>query len=205
MSRSERYIPLSAKELERRRQVIEATERFDTERRELLKAALKGLKKADVVELTLRIAADTKVSEWLLESEVELDKPVDLLVHDTEVAVDIATQVDELRMNYNFAFDYDAYEAVRRGISQLLRKGEIEAAKAIALKLIRKGSAQIECSDEGLMKDEIESCLRMVISAVAKSTGGRDFAWEMLAFDQVGFLCRSELLELVEQPHHDNS
>ena len=95
MSRSERYIAPSAKELERWRQAAAAAKQFDREREELLRAALKKRKKADLVEVALRLAQQDKASQWLLEQEVGLDKPVNLLVHDIEVAIEIATRVDE--------------------------------------------------------------------------------------------------------------
>jgi hypothetical protein len=199
MSRSERYIAPSAKELERWRQAAAAAKQFDCEREELLRAALKKLKKADLVEVALRIAQQDKASQWLLEQEVGLDKPVNLLVHDIEVAIEVATRVDEARINYNFAFDRRAYEAVRHGLSQLIQKEKIEEAKGLALKLMRKGSYQIECSDEGLMQEEIETCLRPVISAVAASSGDRDWAREMLRGDGTGCICRQELTELADR------
>ena len=95
MSRSERYIPPSDEELLRMQQSIEAAKQFDHQREELLRRALKKLKKVDLVEVTLRVAQEGKASEWMLEQEVGLDKPVDLLVHDIEVAIDIATKVDQ--------------------------------------------------------------------------------------------------------------
>jgi hypothetical protein len=196
MSRSERYIPPSDEELERIRQAREAAEQFDRDRLELLRATLKRIRKADLVELTLRIAREEKATEWLLENEVDLDKPIGLLVHDIEVAIDMATRVDELQLNYNFAYDWRAYEAIRRGLSQLIQKNAIEEAKGLALKLMDKGSYQIECSDEGLMQDEIESCLRPVIAAVAESSAGREWALEMLQHDRMRFLCEEELTEL---------
>lgn len=140
MSRSERYIPPSDEELERIRRAHEAAEQFDRDRLELLRAALKRIKKADLVELILRVSQEEKVSEWMLESEIVLDKPIDLLVHDIEVAINTATKVEELRLNYNFDCDWRAYEAVRRGLSQLIQKNAIEEAKSLALKLMDRGS-----------------------------------------------------------------
>ena len=125
MSRSERYIPPSAEELRRLQRSIEAKKRFDQDREELLRATLKRTKKVDLVELTLRIAQREKASEWMLEQEVGLDKPVDLLVHDIEIAIDIATKVDEQRLNFNFEYDWRAYDAVRRGLSQLIEKNRL--------------------------------------------------------------------------------
>ena len=99
MSRSERYIPPSDEELERWRQAKEAAKRCDEERAGLLRRALKKTKMLDLVELTLRLAQAEKASQWLLEGEVALDKPVHLLVNDVTVAIDIATRVDEKRIN----------------------------------------------------------------------------------------------------------
>ena len=50
------------------------------------------MKKVDLVELTLRIALEGKATEWMFERDVELDKPVHLLVNDIEVAIDGATR-----------------------------------------------------------------------------------------------------------------
>jgi hypothetical protein len=196
MSRSERYIPPSDEELQRLRELEEFAKQCDQQREELLRTALKKLKKADLVEVTLRVAQEGKPCEWKLEQEVLLDKPVILLAHDIEVAIDIATKVDERRLNYNFEYDWRAYEAVRRGLSQLIQKDGIEEAKALAVKLIEKGSYQIDCSDEGLMQDEIENCLRPVIAAVAGTSSGREWALKMLRHDSSGFLCEQELNEL---------
>ena len=203
MSRSERYIPPSDEELERWRQAQEAAKRCDEERAGLLRRALKKTRKHDLVELILCLAQEEKASQWLLEREVALDKPVHLLVNDVTVAIDIATRVDEKRINYNFEFDWRAYEAVRRGLSQLVQKGGIQEAKALALKLMEKGSYQIECSDEGLMQEEIEDCMRVVISAVAESPGGSEWAQKMLRCDRVGCICGRELTELARAIHSE--
>ena len=61
---------------------------------------------------------------------------------------------------------------------------------------MQKGSYQIECSDEGVMAEETESCLRPVIAAVAGSSGDRAWALEMSRHDCVGSLCNEELAEL---------
>jgi hypothetical protein len=196
MSRSERYISPSPEQLERWRQAQEAAKRCDREREALLRAALKKTRKADVVELVLQMARQEKASQWLLEQEMGLDKPVHLLVNDIEVAMEIATRVDEARLNYNFNFDRRAYDAVRRGLLQLLQKDGLEEAKTLALKLMDKGCYQIDCSDEGLMQEDIEDCLRPVIAAVAGSPGAGKWARRMLGPDGRCFLCRPELIEL---------
>jgi hypothetical protein len=198
MSRSERFITPSAEELARMCQAEVAATQFDRGRTGLLRTALKRIKKVDLVELALRIAQEEKACEWMLEKELDLDKPIALLVHDMEAAIDIATKVDERQLNYNFDYDWRAYDAINRGLSQLIGKHAVEEAKKLALKLVDKGSYQMECSDEGMMQEEIESCLRVVISAVASSLGGSEWAFEMLRSDRSGFLCEQELLKLAE-------
>ena len=128
------------------------------------------------------------------ECEVGSDKPVNLLVNDIEVVIEIATRVDEHQMNRNFEIDWRAYDAVRRGLSQLIQKEKTDEAKALAPKLMQKGSFQVECSDERWMQEEIENCLRPVISAVAESPGGSEWALEMLRQDSTGFVCRREFI-----------
>ena len=203
MSRSERYIRPSNEELQRQLRAMEIAKELDEKRETLLRATLKKMKKADVVELTLRIAQEASASQWTLEQQIEVDKPIDLLVHDIQFAIDAATQVDERQLNYNFEYDGRAYNAVQYGLSQLIRKGKIAEAKALALQLMRKGSHQMDCSDEGLMQKEIENCLRPVISQVAESSGGSNWALEMIGTDSTGGICREELTVLAEAIDRD--
>ncbi len=200
MSRSEKYRPPSKEQLERWRQLEQAAKQFAKQRAELLQARLKKIKKVDLIEATLRLAQESKPCEWMLEELIGLDKPIALLVHDIEIAIDIATKVDELRLNYNFEYDHRAYEAIRRGLVQLIQKNAIDDARNIALTLMKKGSYQMECSDEGLMRDEIENCLRPVIAAVAGSPGSREWAQIMLQTDRIGCVCERELLEVASAP-----
>jgi len=86
-------------------------------------------------------------------------------------------------------------------LSQLIEKGELEKAKTLALRLIDEGSYQMECSDEGLMREEIEDCLRPVIAAVAASSRDRVWALAMLGNDRIGCICRQELTELAGTIH----
>jgi len=200
MSRSERYIPPTAEERERIRQGKEAARQFEQGRLNLLRVALERRKKVEIVELVLRLAGEEKSCTWTLERELGLDKPIALLVHDVEVAIKLATRVDELRLNYNFDYDRRAYEAIQVGLAQLIEKNALDEAKALALKLMRAGSYQIECSDEGLMSEEIERCLRVVIAAVAGTSDAGDWAREMRRCDRVGFLCELESKELAGVP-----
>jgi len=70
----------------------------------------------------------------------------------------------------------------------------------VSLKLMGEGSYQVDMSDEGLMTEEIEECLRVVIKALQKCDLSPDdvIAWcsEMAKKDRVGFICETELRAL---------
>jgi hypothetical protein len=154
--------------------------------------------KADLIEMILLIAKDHAVVARDLEGRLEVKKPVDLIVADVSSSIDRATDFDERMMNYNFDVDWVAYADIRKGLSQLVALGHVEDAKSLALKLMKDGSYQVECSDEGLMTDDISECLKPVIHAV-KAAGGEEAAqWasDMQTADRVGFICDKELAEL---------
>ena len=103
-------------------------------------------------------------------------------------------------MNYNFDYDHDSYEAVEKGLKKLIQHEELEEAKRLSIELMKRGSYQVACSDEGLMSYEIEDCLKPVIKAV-KLAGGehaKQWAAEMIRADEVGFVCDTELRKLAE-------
>lgn len=86
----------------------------------------------------------------------------------------------------------------------MIQKAKLEETKALALRLIKKGSHQMECSDEGLMLRDLEDCLRPVICAVAKLSRDRGRAQQMLQHDVIGCICTRELNELAgEIPGND--
>ena len=70
----------------------------------------------------------------------------------------------------------------------------------LSLELMEKGSCQVEVSDEGLMTEDIEECLRVVLKALKQCElpPGEGIAWcaEMLKRDRVGFIGTRELREL---------
>ncbi len=169
------------------------TDRFPAIEKELRKQT-----KATLIEMMLMIAKEHPVVSRDLEVRLEVEKPVDLLVSDVSSSIDRATDFDERWMNYNFDVDWQAYAEVRKGLLKLVDLGQLEYAKSLALKLMKDGSYQVACSDEGLMTDEINECLRPVIRAV-KTAGGEGAArWanEMHIADQVGFICDKELAQL---------
>jgi hypothetical protein len=86
----------------------------------------------------------------------------------------------------------------RRKLGNEFKVGFLADAKSLALKLMYDGSYQVECSDEGLMADDISECLKPVILAVKAAGGAEACKWagEMLKADRVGFICDKELAEL---------
>ena len=67
----------------------------------------------------------------------------------------------------------------------------------LALELMKQGSYQVEMSDEGLMAEDIEDCLNVVIEAVTKCDLPADevLAWcsALLQTDRMGFIARRPL------------
>ena len=118
----------------------------------------------------------------------------------TRDAISDATMVDMRSLNHNFEYDYAAYETVARNFMKLITQGNWEQVMELSVELMHKGSYQVECSDEGLMTDDIQECLLPVIHAVRKSglKSADVFHWcnLMLATDRVGFICQKELLAL---------
>jgi len=172
-----------------------------TDRFPLIEKALGKRTKADLIQMIVMLAKEHAVVARELEAQLGVEKPVDLLVADVSSAIDRATDFDERMMNYNFDVDWQAYEDVQKGLMQLVKLGQIEHAKVLALKLMEDGAYQVECSDEGLMSDEIEGCLKPVIRAV-KAGGGKDagkWARQMQEADRVGFICEHELAEIENQ------
>ena len=135
-----------------------------------------------------------------LEAVLDIEKPVDLLVVDVSSAIGRATDFEDRMMNHNFDVDWHAYEDVKQGLKKLIKLGQLEDAKTLALKLMKEGSHQVECSDEGMMTDDIQECLRPVIRAVRAAADKETVKWalEMQRADRVRFICDQELKQLAE-------
>ena len=86
---------------------------------------------------------------------------------------------------------------MKRKLCRLIELGQLKAAMELSLELLKEGSHQVEMSDEGLMTEEIEECLSVVIEAVkqnhlpAHEVITRCSA--MLKTDLVGFICERDL------------
>ena len=86
-----------------------------------------------------------------------------------------------------------AFSVAKKGTS-----GHLAEAKSLALQLMKDGSYQAECSDEGLMSDEICECLKPVIQAVKAAGGSEAVRWakDMRKADRSGCLCDRKLAQL---------
>ncbi|MCE9553670.1 MAG: hypothetical protein K8T91_09905 [Planctomycetes bacterium] len=164
----------------------------------LIEKELRKQTKGELVAMILAIAKQHAVVSRELEGRLTIEKPIDLLVADVSSAIDRATDFDERRMNHNFEVDWQAYEEVQKGLALLVKLGYLADAKSLALKLMKDGSYQVECSDEGLMSDDISECLNPVIRAVKAAGGGEAVKWAraMQTADRVGFICDNELAGL---------
>jgi hypothetical protein len=154
--------------------------------------------KAELVAMILAIAKEHAVVAGELEDRLTIEKPMDLLVADVSSAIDRATYFDKHLMNHNFDVDWQAYAEVQKGLARLVELGRLADAKSLALKLMEEGSYQVECSDEGLMTDDISECLKPVIRAVKAAGGDEAAQWagDMQKADRVGFICDKELAML---------
>src|SRR5215469_10669889 len=78
------------------------------------------------------------------------------------------TKVAPRTVNRNFAYDDEAYHEVKRNLGRLIDAGQLRPAMQLALGLMKQGSYQVEMSDEGLMAQDIEDCLNVVLKALEK-------------------------------------
>lgn len=165
-----------------------------------LHKALAKRTKAELIDVLVELARDDRNVLRQLDARFELEAPPQELVVATRQAIADATDFDEREINRNFSYDYAAYEAVKRNLSRLVGLGQLRLAMELSLELMDKGSYQVEMSDEGLMTDDVEECLKVVIQALRKCNlpTSELIAWcrEMLKKDRVGFICQEELKAL---------
>jgi hypothetical protein len=136
---------------------------------EPLRAALRKRTKEELIDLVLEWAADSRTTQRELESRLGVEPPHEELVDQTRQAIVDATDFDERQINYNFDYDYAAYKTVARNLERLIKAGQLEQAMELSLELMRRGSYQVEMSDEGMMTEDVERCLRVVLRGVEES------------------------------------
>ncbi|NLX99033.1 MAG: hypothetical protein GXY83_23055 [Rhodopirellula sp.] len=162
--------------------------------------ALARRTKAELIEVILEHAKANRTIMRELEARFDVEAPPNELVAATRQAIADATDFDEREINYNFDYDYEAYDTIKRNFGRLVAMNHLREAMDLSLELMKAGSYQVEMSDEGLMTDDIEQCLQVVIDAVRNShlPAAAATAWSaaMLKADRVGFICDKELQAL---------
>ena len=131
-----------------------------------LRQALTRRKKAELVDVLMELAEADRGVLRQLTARFDVATTPDELVAATRQAIADATDFDERDINRNFAYDYEAYGEVKRNLGRLIGSGQLRLAMALALELMKQGSYQVEMSDEGLMTEDIEDCLNVVLEAL---------------------------------------
>jgi hypothetical protein len=168
-----------------------------------LRKTLAKRTKAELVDVLVELAGGDRSIQRRLELRFGMELPPQELVTATRQAIADATDFDEREINRNFSYDYQAYGAAKRNLGRLIKQGHLRAAMDLSLELMSQGSYQVEMSDEGLMTEDIEACLQVVIKALRQCDLSADdvIAWcsEMLKKDRGGFICHKELQALQDR------
>ena len=156
--------------------------------------------KAELIDFLIEFAGEDRGLLRRLSARIDLEAPADELVATTRRAIADATYFDKRDINYNFDYDYAAYAEVKRNLDRMIDLGELRLAMELSLELMKQGSYQVEMSDEGLMTEDIEECIGVVVEALKKSDLRPDegLAWcaAMGKNDGVGCIYDRELAAL---------
>jgi hypothetical protein len=162
-----------------------------------LRRALTRRKKSELVDVLIELAQADRGVLRQLNARFGVAASREELVTLTRQAISDATAFDERDINRNFAYDYEAYAEVKRDLGRLIASGDLRPAMQLALELMKRGSYQVEMSDEGLMTDDIEGCLKVVIESLSKGDlpAKEVIAWctAMRASDRTGFIAEKPL------------
>ena len=165
-----------------------------------LRQALTRRKKAELVDVLVELAQGNRGVLRQLTARFDVATATDELVAATRQAIADATDFDERDINRNFDYDYQAYSEVKRNLGRLIGAGQLRQAMPLALELMKRGSYQVEMSDEGLMTEDIEDCVNVVLEALRRCDmpAAEGVAWcsAMLDDDRVGFIARESLQSL---------
>jgi len=168
-----------------------------------LRQALSRRKKAELVEVLLELAQADRGLLRHLTARFDVAATTDQLVAATRQAIADATHFDKRDINHNFAYDYKAYEEVKRNLGRLIAGGQTRLAMTLALELMKQGSYQVGMSDEGMMTEDIEDGLSVVVKELqqGKLPAAEVVAWcaAMIANDGVGFIAQESLQSLRKQ------
>ena len=162
-----------------------------------MRRALSKRKKSELVDVLIELAQADRGVLRQLTARFDVAMTPEELVTATHQAIADATAFDQRDINRNFAYDYEAYGEVKRNLGRLIAAGQLRLAMQLAPDLMKRGSYQVEMSDEGLMTEDIESGLSVVIAAMTTSDlpAEEALAWcsAMLDADRMGFIARKTL------------
>lgn len=162
-----------------------------------LRQALSRRTKAELVEVLLELAQEDRGVLRQLTARFHVAAAADQLVAATRQAIADATAFDPRDINHNFDYDDEAYREVQRNLGRLITAGHLQQAMQLALELMKQGSYQVEMSDEGMMTEDIEDGLQVVLKALEKCDlpAVEIIAWctAMRANDRVGFIASKPL------------
>ncbi len=165
-----------------------------------LRAALTRRTKAELVDVLMELVQANRGILRHLTARFDVTPAPDELIAATHQAIADATHFNKRDINRNFDYDHQAYGEVKRNLGLLIASGQLEQAMPLALELMKRGSYQVEMSDEGMMTGEIEACLREILKALRNCDmpAAEVIAWcsAMLKNDRVGFIAREPLESL---------
>ncbi len=169
-----------------------------------LRHALARRIKSELVDVLVELAQADRGILRLLITRFDVATSPDELIAATRQAIADATRFDKRDQNSNFSYDDQAYGEVKRNLDRLIALGQLVQALPLAMELMERGSYQVEMSDEGLMTEEIEDCLTVVLTALRTCDlpTAEVIAWcsAMLDADRVGFIASEPLQSL--RSHH---
>jgi hypothetical protein len=165
-----------------------------------LRHALTRQKKAELIDVLVELAQADRGVFRQLTARFDVVPAPDELIAATRQAIADATDFDEHDINRNFDYDDQAYSTVKRNLGRLIGSGQLPLAMSLALELMKRGSYQVEMSDEGLMAEHIEDCLNVVVEALRTCDlpAAEVIAWcsAMLEKDRIGSIAREPLQSL---------
>ncbi|AMV32714.1 hypothetical protein VN12_11365 [Pirellula sp. SH-Sr6A] len=202
MSRRERFIPPTDEELRRLEEAHIEKQKLVESRKGLIAKTLRTQRKESLVQILTKVCDENIHARWIIEAELGMTKPVELLRHDLREAIQLATHVDEKHINYNFSFDWDAYAEVKRLMEMLVSLSAIPEAMEIAIHFMEKASRQIEYSNEGMMLEQVEAGLHPIFEALENhdETQRSEWALRLQTADRVGFVCHEKLKRWTNNP-----
>ena len=165
-----------------------------------LRKAISSRTKAELVEVLLEFAGADRQILRQITARFDMAPTSAELVAATHQAIIDATAFDPRQMNRNFDYNSAAYAEVKRNLARLVGAGKLKPAMELSLELMKRGSYQVEMSDEGLMLGEIEDCLNVVLAALRKCDlpPHKVIEWcsAMLASDRLRFIAEEDLQSL---------